>query len=173
MATAPNRKRLNTDGIDIASPTIPHGQTGDNKKKKKKKTILPTIINNPNHPLEQVAAILAQRQNHYIGSVTSTRLHPSLLNVGWEVARCSNTGKDYYYNRRTGDRTWDPPQEQPEQQPQQQNQEQVQPHQQAEAVINSKQSNDWKVTKDSSTGKEYYYNIQTGETTWEKPTIMT
>lgn len=125
------------------------------KKKKKAKNLAPIIVNNPNHPLEQIAAILAQRQ-------TSSELS---LPMGWEFAKDSITGKNYYFNRTTGERTWEAP-----------------PSTQSN-VNNSKgtvattlSSNDtigpcssWNVTKDPTTGKEYYYNVETGETSWEKP----
>ena len=138
---------LNAD--EAAQPT---------KKKKKAKQLAPIIVNNPNHPLEQIAAILAQRQQ-----LASSEILP----LGWESAKGSATGKIYYFNRTTGERTWEPPPS-------------VQPV--ANRVTsttsaandtngngNSSKSHDWNVAKDPTSGKEYYFNTQTGETSWEKP----
>jgi WW domain len=66
------------------------------KKKKHEKAATVTIVNDPNHPLEQVAAALARRQQ------TSQQLLPT----GWEAAMDAGSGNAYYYNRTTGERTW-------------------------------------------------------------------
>ena len=132
------------------------------KKKKKAKNIAPIIVNNPNHPLEQIAAILAQRQ--------TTSQSSSELPMGWEFAKDSISGKNYYFNRTTGELTWEVP---PSSSTRSNNVNNC-----IGTTAMSCNNNDttmgrqccWNVTKDPSTGKEYYYNIETGETSWEKPT---
>jgi WW domain len=113
-------------------------------KKKKSNTPGVTIVNNPNHPLEQVAAILAQR------TASSTAQLPN----GWESARTAD-GKEYYYNRTTGERTWEKPCSIEDSLP---------PSAPNESVPSS-----WNVAMDPVTGKTYYFHLQTGETSWELP----
>lgn len=112
------------------------------KEKKRKASALPIIVNDPNHPLEQVAAALAKRQQ-------ATTMMPA----GWEAAVSSSDGKEYYYNRSTGERTWTRPQE---------------PTTKA-SDNNTNSTIVWKTAIDPSTLKTYYYNAETSETVWEKP----
>ena len=67
------------------------------KKKKRKKLQGPTIINDPNNPMEQIAAAL-QKKNRQMD-----------LPSGWEAAKDANSDKMYYYNRQTGERSWEQP----------------------------------------------------------------
>jgi hypothetical protein len=69
------------------------------KKKKKKKTKLqgPVIVNDPNNPLEQLAAALQRQQQR------------ASLPTGWEAASDATTGNTFYHNRSTGERSWEPP----------------------------------------------------------------
>ena len=132
------------------------------KKKKKTKHAAPIIVNNPNHPLEQIAAILAQRQQQQSSSSSES------LPVGWECAKDSTTGTTYYFNRTTGARTWESPAA-----PSNRIIAAVTNNSSSSSSTDKNDSNEWKVTMDPTSGKEYYYNIQTGETSWEKPPAAT
>lgn len=67
------------------------------RKKKRKKDKGPIIVETPNNPLDQVAAVLRQRQQH------------GLLPTGWESSTDTTSGKMYYYCRTTGERQWEKP----------------------------------------------------------------
>jgi hypothetical protein len=151
----------NTDTAATASSDI-GATTPISKKKKKIKNLPPVIVNNPNHPLEQIAAILAQRQQQQQQPTSS-----ELLPMGWECAKDTVTGKQYYFNRTTGERTWELPKSI------------INDSSKTETTTGISNYNEklthscWNVTKDPTSGKEYYYNSQTGETSWEKPTAFT
>ena len=109
--------------------TEPESEPTKKKKKKKKQKLQgPVIVNDPNNPLEQVAAALQRQQQQ--------------LPLGWQSAQAS--GKTYYYNATTGERSWEFPK--------------------------PKLPSGWSAANDPSTGKEYYYNATTKETRWERPT---
>ena len=115
------------------------------KKKKSKKSKAPvTIVHDPNHPLEQVAAVLQAHQ----------------LPPGWYSTKDPFSGKTYYYNETTGERSWEKPT--------------IQSQSAATETSDSSGSPDlptgWAAVKDPASGKEYYYHSQTRQTTWEKPT---
>jgi WW domain len=126
------------------------------KTKKAKKSPTVTIVNDPNHPMEQVAAILAQRASS-VRNQNST-----MLPNGWDVARASD-GMEYYYNRTTGERTWDKPTSTkiPESD--------LSGNKGTKPEKLQHPTNNWNVATDPSTGKVYYYNTLSGETLWEKP----
>ncbi|XRB10313.1 WW domain-containing protein [Pseudoscourfieldia marina] len=62
----------------------------------------------------------------------------------WAEAQDPNTGKTYYYNRKTSETTWSRPEAPP-------------------------MPKDWAEAQDPNTGKTYYYNRKTSETTWSRP----
>lgn len=74
-------------------------QPSKTKKKKKPKLAGPVIIDDPNHPMEQLKAALERK--HAADSQT--------LPLGWEVATDATSGKPYYYNLTTGQRVWELP----------------------------------------------------------------
>lgn len=73
------------------------------RKKKKRKIQGPVIIDDPNNPLEQVAAAIRRKQSSAMGT--------SAAPTGWEATIDPATGKTYYYCRLTGERSWDMPSE--------------------------------------------------------------
>ena len=116
------------------------------KKKKKKKSDGPVIISDPTNPMEQVAAIL-QRRNQVFGVVGD-------LPPGWEATRDHGTGKTYYFNRVTGERSWTVPD--------------AQTSQGANAETETPLPEGWSVAVDTTSGKQYYFHTN-GETRWERP----
>ena len=120
------------------------------KQKKNKNKVGPMIVNNPNNPLEQVAAIIQKRNQ-------STVTADATATTTWETAVDPSSGRQYYFCRATGERSWTKPVETGKK-----NQEQ-QP--------NTKElPQGWKSALDSGTGKTYYYN-EKGETRWERPDL--
>jgi hypothetical protein len=117
------------------------------KKKKRKKNAGPTIVTDPNNPMEQVAALI-QKRNQMLGGQD-----PSLPS-GWEAARDQSSGKTYYFQRATGERSWEKPQ--------------ASEKTADKAEDAEKLPDGWKSAADKATGKTYYYHT-TGETIWEKP----
>jgi len=117
------------------------------KKKKRKKNRGPTIVSEPNNPLEQVHAILQQRRQAASGLVEN-------LPPGWEASIDPTSKKPYYYNRATGERSWTKPENADA----------------AKSTASDELPKGWKSAVDKSTGKTYYYNDK-GETKWEKPTV--
>ena len=118
------------------------------KKKKRKKNTGPIIINDPNNPMEQVAAAL-QKRNQMLG----LNVDPTLP-MGWETARDPFSGKTYFFRRDTGERSWEKPKE-------------------TETNSDSEEKTEtlpegWASANDKATGKTYYFHTN-GETRWEKP----
>ena len=67
---------------------------------KKRKTPGPVIVDDPNNPLEQVAAALQRRNG--TGMMLAAPLQS--LPLGWEAAVDPSTGRTYYFQRATGER---------------------------------------------------------------------
>jgi hypothetical protein len=82
---------------------------------------------------------------------TSQSLEPELVAAGWESALDPASGKIFYFQRSTNERTWDKPSLSTSEQTQQQ----LLP-------------DGWKSALDAGSGKTYYYHTS-GKTSWEKP----
>lgn len=85
----------------------------------------------------------------------------ALAAKGWEKTTDPSSGKEYYFNRSTGETKWD--------NPLLENKEKstegaTKPSEGDEALPDG-----WAATKDASTGKTYYYHAASGETRWTKP----
>jgi hypothetical protein len=124
------------------------------KKKKRKKSAGPVIVNDPNNPLEQVAALIEQRRRQMMAPTAV--VDPTLL-PGWEMANDTTSGKPYYFNRSTGERSWDKPQAVPG-------------ATSTSELKDSELPEGWKEATDGASGKTYYYHTN-GETRWDRPTI--
>lgn len=112
---------------------------GISGKTKKIKRQGPVIVDDPMNPREQVAAALRRHQQRIP------------LPPGWEAATDPATGKMYYYNKITSERSWTLPQ-----------------------MLSAKQENlprGWSIANDSASGKLYYYNSQTKECRWDPPSL--
>lgn len=110
------------------------------KKKKKTKRAAPIIRDDPNNPLEQVAAALQRK-----------------LQSDWKTATDPATGKTYYYNTNTGERSWNPP-----------------PLGNTSTTTTTNTTSlpaGWQAVQDATSGKEYYYHTETKKTQWERPTL--
>jgi hypothetical protein len=118
------------------------------KKKKRKKSEGPVIISDPNNPMEQVAAIV-QRRNQMLSVGCD-------LPAGWEATMDNATGKNYYFNRVSGERSWTAP-EAPK----------------SQGAKNSDTETPlpqgWSVAVDKASGNNYYFHTS-GQTQWNRPT---
>lgn len=127
--------------------------TGDEpskrKKKKRKKNQGPTIINDPNNPMEQVAAILKKQREGLVGSLDKG------LPIGWEMAQDPGSGKQYFFCRATGEISWSRPE----------NIQSIAQPSESEGLPEG-----WNSAVDKASGKIYYYN-KSGETKWTKPSV--
>lgn len=119
------------------------------KKKKRKKNAGPVIVNDPNNPLEQVAALIEQRRRQMMAPPVVDPLLPP----GWEIAQDSTSGKPYYFNRSTGERSWDRPHA---------------VHGSNTAVKVAELPEGWREAIDGTSGKTYYYHTN-GQTKWDRP----
>ncbi|XP_018591895.2 rho GTPase-activating protein 12-like isoform X2 [Scleropages formosus] len=93
--------------------------------------------------------------------------HPSLDLDGWETHTDQESGRDYYYHPGTGRSTWEPPfscpadQELPP--------EPLSSPSPSPSPLLSPTDSDWEQLLDESSGRHYFYNHVSGETTWEPP----
>ena len=116
------------------------------KKRKKIKAAGPVIVENPDNPLEQVAAILQKRQQ-------GTSTGPPLP-AGWQATWDAASQKTYYFCRETGQRQWERP---------------TASNETAKTDDATSLPEGWSTATDTASGKTYYYNAKTGETKWERP----
>lgn len=178
--------------------------TGERKKKKKRKERSPApgdtteVADDSNNPMEQVAAAMRRRneaQRRPPGSTPAPAIAPvsqeengdetrRLAKSGWESAMDPSSGRAYFFNRRTGQRSWTNP---------------LQSAASATAtrstlgsalgVAPSSAAKDqvtatgerpkdgdtealpvgWKSAKDPKSGKVYFHH-NSGKTSWERPT---
>ena len=118
-------------------------------KKKRKRAKGPTFVHDPNNPMEQMQAILQQR-NQKIRGIPSENSLP----VGWEAATDPSTGKTYYFHRASGHRSWEKPT----------GSENTNSNQESSEIL----PEGWKSAVDPASGKTYYHHTS-GKTSWEKP----
>ena len=135
------------------------------KKRKRKKIVGPTFIHDPNNPMEQMQAILQQRNQKLMG-ITSSSTNSTDRNLpsGWETAKDPSTGNTYYFHRASGNRSWEKPNA----------------NNASSESISTKDHEDkggseklqlpvgWKSAVDQASGKTYYHHTN-GKTTWTKP----
>jgi len=93
--------------------------------------------------------------------VKSPKLPPD-----WAEVKDPKSGKVYYYNKKTKKTSWTPPEPEPEPEPAAAEPEpQPEPEPAADALPPG-----WTEAVDPRSGKTYYYNKATKETSWKKPT---
>ena len=114
------------------------------KRKKDKGAKGPTFVHDPNNPMEQMQAILQQRNQKLLADNNS-------LPSGWEAAKDPSTGNTYYFHRTSGQRSWEKPQASQEIKKE-----------------DEKLPEGWKPAVDPASGKTYYHH-SSGKTSWTKP----
>lgn len=92
--------------------------------------------------------------------------HPSLSVEGWEVHTDKDSGKDFFYLPSTGQSTWEDPRS-------------PLPGPGIDSLASplstasstSSRGSDWEQLLDEASGRHYYYNLASKETTWEAPSV--
>jgi hypothetical protein len=112
---------------------------------------------------ETKATLTGTKSSSTFGNVNSIidmeSLKSQLAMFNWEVANDPNSGKLYYFSRKSGERQWENPLA----------------NLKNGSVNNNEYSADctlpygWRSAQDSI-GRTYYYNRESGKTSWEKPT---
>lgn len=150
--------KLSVGNYETNINTSPSGTKAiDNKassksKKKRKRKKGPSIIHNPNNPMEQMYAILQQRNQKLKGITTDPNL-PS----GWEIAKDPLTDGKYYFHRASGNRSWEKPKASPQS---------IKDDEDKGSY--EKLPVGWKSAVDKASGNTYYHHTN-GKTTWTKP----
>ncbi|MES1911702.1 MAG: hypothetical protein MHM6MM_004095 [Cercozoa sp. M6MM] len=91
----------------------------------------------------------------------------------WVKATDPNSGRVYYANLKTKQTQWTPPpgfvdsDEEPEQHAQVN-----ETHDDAADLSEVEDASEWRATTDPSSGRTYYFNTRTKETTWSKPACL-
>ena len=145
----------------------------------------PTFENDHSMRASDAAELGANTLAFSVASTAGDTLEPSLVAAGWESAKDPSTCKVYYFNRKTNERSWSKPIT---------NNTNTSafttasdaailgacvPAQQSAAykankgdVLDSELvALGWQSTTDPSSGKTYYFNRNTNETKWTKPTV--
>jgi hypothetical protein len=173
-------ERTELGGDPAAAGAVPRA-----KKKRKKAgdggaTVGITIVDTPDHPLQQLAAAIQRHHQHQMAGHAppwAPQQPPATpaLPDGWEAAADPSSGNTYYYHRATGRRQWDAPSPSspslPAPPPA------ADPGAAGPAAVpdDSRPSQTlllpagWTAAKDPATGKEYFYHSETQETRWERP----
>lgn len=85
------------------------------------------------------------------------KLVAELAIYDWEVATDPNSGKRYYYSRKTGETQWNNPIDRLK-------------NSSTNASSDDKLPEGWRLAEDS-VGRTYYYHRESGKTSWERPTV--
>ena len=102
-------------------------------------------------------------------SVPGAPVAPGGLPPDWTEHKDPATGKAYYYNKLTKETTWDKPATRPGSSMPSAPAAPNAPSVPGAPIAPGGLPSDWTEHKDPATGKAYYYNKLTKETTWDKP----
>mmetsp|Transcript_25608 Transcript_25608/g.56034 ORF Transcript_25608/g.56034 Transcript_25608/m.56034 type:complete len:395 (-) Transcript_25608:39-1223(-) len=107
-----------------------------------------------------------------VGAVepSSTDRTQQLAAKGWEQTPDPSTGKHYYFNRSTGERTWNNPLL--EQSSAEDTADDTCTGARDQLSTRTTLPDGWAEAQDASSGKTYYYHSSSGKTQWTKPTSM-
>ena len=186
------------------------GTKAKKKKKKKSKQISEAMApeSDPFNPMEQVAAAIARRNqalqlslmadndnttmirdaaalgaNTKAFSTTTVQetLEAELIAAGWESAKDSNSGKIYYFNRKTDERSWTKPNAAKDNSSSKSTlisdaavlgaSVKSLPSSAEDSLEPELTALGWQTAKDPNSGKIYYFRRDTNEQTWIKPSI--
>ena len=179
----------NDDDDALPEDTATSKKKRKKKKKSKSKDadVAAHIEDDSNNPMDQISAAIRRRNQlmmHPPGSAGRAAAAAGLVDAsaaaadaiglmgsglpsqvtalaakGWEKAKDPSSGKEYYFNRKTGGRSWDNPLLEKKEKP-------------AEDGTTPSEGNPakgWAATEDASTGKTYYYHADSGKTSWTRP----
>jgi hypothetical protein len=139
-----------------------------------------TIVDTPDHPLQQLAAAIQRHHQHQMAGhappwAPSQPPPTPALPDGWEAAADPSSGNTYYYHRATGRRQWDAPS------PSSPSLSAPPPAADSGAAGPAAVPDDsrpsqtlllpagWTAAKDPATGNDYFYHSETQETRWDRP----
>ncbi|CDQ97176.1 unnamed protein product, partial [Oncorhynchus mykiss] len=97
---------------------------------------------------------------------------PYLDSEGWEVHTDQESGQEYYYHPESGQTTWDNPHIDPEAPAEEPVCSSPSPSSQSPtstSVSHPAWTADWEQCLDVTSGRQYFYNPVSGETSWEPP----
>ncbi|RXM98532.1 Rho GTPase-activating protein 27 [Acipenser ruthenus] len=122
---------------------------------------------NPDATVYANVAELKQEASRISPTPHSTKRHLSSETQNWEVHTDQGSGQEFYYNLDTRETTWDSPfsdqEEATEDQPS------TSPSPSPSPTASPSGSTEWEQHLDEASGQYYFYNPQSGETSWEPP----
>ena len=138
--------------LEETNDTTADNEVSTKKRSKKRKAPKqgPTIVHDPQHPLEQVAAMLQSR----VAASSMEEKDDVALPHGWQSATDPASGKTYYYHTDSGERTWTRPRTETTT---------------TATTIRTALPDGWTTAQDPATGKTYYYHAATQITQWDPP----
>merc|ERR1712062_31364 len=88
--------------------------------------------------------------------------------MGWIAVKDPASGDTYYWNKATGETSWSTPHGSSTKSEQDKGNSSICSNTRNEALPSG-----WKAVKDPTSGDEYYWNTETNETSWSKPSEST
>jgi WW domain len=178
-ATTTSRKRGGGDD-DATTQSAATAETSHKKRTKKKSkgaAAAVTVVDTPDHPLQQVAEAIRLRTEAMAAATAAAASSGPLggagLPPGWEAAVDSMTQQTYYYNRVTNQRQWTVPDAaMGEAESATSSTTETTTRDATETAAAASASGlppGWVSVTDPNTHKEYYYHQETRETRWDRP----
>ncbi|XP_033913618.1 rho GTPase-activating protein 12-like isoform X3 [Acipenser ruthenus] len=127
-------------------------------------TTTPKLVSeNPDTAVYVNVPALKQEASWVSPTPHPTKRHLSSETQDWEVHTDQGSGQEFYYNPATGETTWDSPFSDQEEATEDQDQPPPSP------TVSPHCSTEWEQHLDETSGQYYFYNPQSGETSWEPP----